>query len=192
VAARFQIQSKEVEEGNMRIAVVGAGVVGGYFGGHLAHAGEDVVFVERGATLKAIREHGLQVDGVDSNFVVRPAQATDDPTSVGPVDVVLLAVKGWQVQGAIKTLHPLMGPQTFAVPLMDGSWKPRLERSCGWREKWVSRSHATSSCTPVFFHRNEKRGERSSSRLRKKRLQEPHDDFHLTVVIPGGTDERDR
>jgi 2-dehydropantoate 2-reductase len=124
VAARFQIQSKEVEEGNMRIAVVGAGVVGGYFGGHLAHAGEDVVFVERGATLKAIREHGLQVDGVDSNFVVRPAQATDDPTSVGPVDVVLLAVKGWQVQGAIKTLHPLMGPQTFAVPLMDGLEAP--------------------------------------------------------------------
>lgn len=108
----------------MRIAAVGAGVVGGYFGGHLAHAGEDVVFVERGATLQASREHGLQVDSVEGNFVVRPAQATDDPKSVGPVDVVLLAVKGWQVLGAIETVRPLIGSDTFVVPLMDGIEAP--------------------------------------------------------------------
>jgi hypothetical protein len=84
----------------MRIAVVGAGVVGGYFGGHLAHAGEDVVFVERGRTLQALREQGLRVDSLGGNFVVRPAHATDDTKSVGSVDVVLLAVKGWQVPGA--------------------------------------------------------------------------------------------
>ena len=92
----------------MRIAVVGAGVVGSYFGGCLAHAGEDVVFLDRGANLQAIRERGLQVDDVAGDFVVRPGQATDDPATVGPVDVVLLAVKGWQVPGAIETMRPLM------------------------------------------------------------------------------------
>ncbi|MGE5443787.1 MAG: ketopantoate reductase family protein [Ignavibacteriales bacterium] len=108
----------------MRIAVVGAGVVGGYFGGHLAHAGEDIVFVERGRTLQALREHGLQVESVDGNFIVRSAQATDNPKSVGAVDMVLLAVKGWQVLGAIETIRPLMGPDTFVVPLMDGVEAP--------------------------------------------------------------------
>lgn len=73
----------------MRIAVVGTGVVGGYFGGYLAQAGENVVFVGRGANLQAIREHGLQVDDVSGNFLVRPAQATDDPKTVGVVDVVV-------------------------------------------------------------------------------------------------------
>jgi 2-dehydropantoate 2-reductase len=104
----------------MRIAVVGAGAVGSYFGGHLAHAGEDVTFLDRGATLQALREYGLQIDDVSSAFVVRPAHATDDSTTVGVVDVVLLAVKGWQVPGAIDTMRPLMGPDTFVVPLCDG------------------------------------------------------------------------
>ena len=79
----------------MNIVVVGTGVVGGYFGGYLAQTGEDVVFVGRGASLQAIREHGLQVDDVSSNFFLRPAQATDDPKTVGVVDVVLLAAKGF-------------------------------------------------------------------------------------------------
>ena len=108
----------------MRIAVVGAGVVGSYFGGRLAHAGEDVVFLVRGANLQAIRERGLQVDDVAGDFVVRPAQATGDSTTVGPVDVVLLALKGWQVPGAIETMGPLMGPETFGVPLCDGVEAP--------------------------------------------------------------------
>jgi 2-dehydropantoate 2-reductase len=64
--------------------------------------------------LHAIQEHGLQVDSVDSSFLVRPAQATDDPQTVGSVDAVLLAVKGWQVPGAIETMRPLMGPDLAA------------------------------------------------------------------------------
>src|SRR5262245_45815191 len=108
----------------MRIAVVGTGVVGGYFGGYQAQAGENVVFVGRGANLQAIREHGLQVDDVSGNFIVRPAQATDDPKTVGVVDVVLLALKGWQVAGAIETIRPLMKPGTFVVSLTDGVEAP--------------------------------------------------------------------
>lgn len=104
----------------MRIAVIGVGAVGGYFGGSLAHAGENVVFVERGATLRSIQERGLQVDSVEGSFVVSPAQAAGDPATVGPVDVVLLTVKAWQVEGAIDTVRPLMGADTFVVPLMDG------------------------------------------------------------------------
>jgi 2-dehydropantoate 2-reductase len=73
------------------IAVVGAGVVGGYFGGCLAHAGENVVFVARGNTLEALRRDGLQIDSLGTTYVVRPVRATDQPESVGPVDVVLLA-----------------------------------------------------------------------------------------------------
>jgi 2-dehydropantoate 2-reductase len=108
----------------MRVGVVGAGVVGSYFGGRLAHVGENVVFLARGTNLQALREHGLQVDSVDGNFIVRPVQATDEPKSVGPVDVVLLAVKGWQVPGAIETMRPLMGASTFAVTLPDGIEAP--------------------------------------------------------------------
>lgn len=78
------------------------------------------MFVARGATLQAIREHGLRVDDVGDDFVVHPAEATDDLQSIGPVDVVLLVVKGWQVPEAIGTVRPLMGQFTFVVPVMDG------------------------------------------------------------------------
>ena len=108
----------------MRIAVVGSGAVGGYFGGRLAQAGEDVVFLARGAHLRAIQEHGLQVESVDGDFVIRPAQATDDPAKPGQVDLVLLAVKGWQVPEAIETMRPLMGRETFVVPLLNGVEAP--------------------------------------------------------------------
>jgi 2-dehydropantoate 2-reductase len=108
----------------MRIAVVGTGAVGGYFGGRLAQAGEDVVFLARGAHLHAIQEQGLRVESVDGDFAIRPAQATDDPVEIGPVDVVLLAVKGWQVPQAIEKVRPLVGPETFVVPLLNGVEAP--------------------------------------------------------------------
>jgi 2-dehydropantoate 2-reductase len=104
----------------MRIAVIGAGVVGGYFGGKLARGGVDVVFIARGATLQALREHGLRVDSEEGNFAVPHPRATDDPATAGPVDVVLVAVKGWQAAGAIDTIRPLMGDDTFVVPVCDG------------------------------------------------------------------------
>jgi 2-dehydropantoate 2-reductase len=108
----------------MRIAVVGSGAVGAYFGGRLALAGEDVVFLARGAHLRAIQEQGLQVESVDGDFAIRPAQATDDPAEFGPVDLVLLAVKGWQLPEAIETMGPLIGQETFVVPLLNGVEAP--------------------------------------------------------------------
>ncbi len=108
----------------MRVAVFGAGAVGGYFGGRLAQAGEDVIFIARGEHLRAIQAHGLRVDSVAGDFVIHPAQATDDPTRVGIVDVVLVGVKAWQVEEAARAMRPLVGPETFVVPLENGVEAP--------------------------------------------------------------------
>jgi 2-dehydropantoate 2-reductase len=104
----------------MRVAVVGAGGVGGYFGGRLAEAGVPVVFVARGAHLDALRRDGLQVESVAGDFVVRPVVATDDPGIAGTVDVVLLGVKAWQVTEAAAALRPMLGPDSVVVPLQNG------------------------------------------------------------------------
>ncbi len=108
----------------VRIGVVGAGGVGGYFGGRLADAGEDVVFIARGAHLDAMRSEGLRVDSVAGDFLVRPVSATDDPREVGPVDAVLLAVKAWQVPEVARAIDPMIGPGSFVVPLENGVEAP--------------------------------------------------------------------
>ena len=108
----------------MKIAVFGVGGAGGYFGARLAQVGEDVTFIARGEHLDAIREHGLRVDSILGDFVVSPVQATDDPVQVGPVDMVLLGVKAWQVPMAIQAIRPLVGPATTIVPLQNGVEAP--------------------------------------------------------------------
>jgi 2-dehydropantoate 2-reductase len=108
----------------VRIAAFGSGAVGGYFGGRLAQAGEDVQFIARGHHLTAIREHGLRVTSVEGDFLVRPARVTDEPSAVGPVDVVLLGVKAWQVPEAAEAMRPLVGEQTVIVPLQNGIEAP--------------------------------------------------------------------
>ncbi|MFQ5848800.1 MAG: 2-dehydropantoate 2-reductase [Candidatus Methylomirabilales bacterium] len=104
----------------MRIAVFGVGGAGGYFGGRLAQAGEDVVFIARGEHLQALRTRGLRVESAKGDFALRPVQATDDPAQVGVVDVVLLGVKTWQVSEAAQAMRPMVGPETFVVPLQNG------------------------------------------------------------------------
>ena len=104
----------------MRIAIYGTGGAGGYFGARLASAGEDVVFVARGEHLRAIREGGLVVETPDGDLVVSPAEATDDPAEVGPVDAVILGVKAWQVTDAARAMRPMIGPETVVVPLQNG------------------------------------------------------------------------
>jgi 2-dehydropantoate 2-reductase len=108
----------------MRIAVFGAGAVGGYFGGRLAEVGEDVAFIARGDQLRALREDGLRVDSVAGDFAISPVAATDDPAEVGPVDCVLVAVKTWQLPDAAKAMGPLVGPRSFVVPLLNGVEAP--------------------------------------------------------------------
>src|SRR5215472_16605385 len=103
----------------MRIAIFGTGGAGGHFGARLAHAGEDVVFIARGAHLAAIRRDGLRLETPAGEMVVAPAQATDQPGSVGPVDVVLLGVKAWQVRDAAEAMRTMLGPDSTVVPLQN-------------------------------------------------------------------------
>jgi 2-dehydropantoate 2-reductase len=103
----------------MRFAVVGSGAVGGYYGARLARAGHDVTFVARGAHLTAIRERGLAVRSPLGDFVVR-APAEDDTRRVGPVDVVLFAVKTYDNGSALPMLPPLVGPSTMVLTLQNG------------------------------------------------------------------------
>lgn len=116
----------------MKVAIVGAGGVGGYFGGRLAQAGEDVVFIARGEHLRAITSRGLRVDSINGDFCVDPARATDDPATVGKVDYILVAVKTWQLQEAIETMRPMVGKKTAIVPLLNGVEAPdQLSRVFG-------------------------------------------------------------
>jgi 2-dehydropantoate 2-reductase len=108
----------------MRIAIFGTGAVGGYFGGRLAQAGEDVVFIARGEQLRVLRERGLRVDSLKGDFTVRPVQVTNDLAQVGTVDAVLVGVKAWQVPEAADAMRPLVGPETFVVPLQNGVEAP--------------------------------------------------------------------
>lgn len=104
----------------MRIAVVGAGGVGGGFGAALAKAGADVTFIARGAHLAAMKSKGLRVEGGRGDTHLVPTHATDDPAIIGPVDFVLFCVKLWDVESAGEKIKPLIGPQTAVIPLQNG------------------------------------------------------------------------
>lgn len=104
----------------MRVAIFGTGGVGGYFGGRLAHAGEDVAFIARGEHLRAIKAKGLKVDSQSGDFAVFPAKATADPNEIGEADLVVVGVKAWQVAEAAREMKPLVGPGTSVLPLQNG------------------------------------------------------------------------
>ncbi|HSI02237.1 MAG TPA: 2-dehydropantoate 2-reductase [Reyranella sp.] len=104
----------------MRIAVVGAGGVGGAFGAALAKAGADVTFIARGAHLAAMKNQGLRIEGGRGETHLMPTRATDDPKTVGPVDYVLFCVKLWDVESAGEHIKPLVGPDTAVIPLQNG------------------------------------------------------------------------
>jgi 2-dehydropantoate 2-reductase len=104
----------------MRIAVMAAGAVGGYFGARMAAAGHDVFFIARGAHLAAIRKDGLTVNSVNGDLHLPKANATDDPAEVGPVDIVLFAVKLWDTEKGAEAARPLLGQNTRVVTLQNG------------------------------------------------------------------------
>jgi len=104
----------------MRIGVMAAGAVGGYFGARLAAAGHDVVFFARGANLEVLRRDGLKIESPLGDLHLKSVDATDDPASVKPVDYVLFAVKLWDTEDAGRRLKPIVGPQTRVISLQNG------------------------------------------------------------------------
>jgi 2-dehydropantoate 2-reductase len=103
----------------MRVAILGAGAMGGYDGARLANAGEDVVFVARGAHLYALKSHGLRVKTADAETIVR-VTAVGQTDAVGPVDLVLFCVKSYDTAAAAKSPGSLMTPQTLVLTLQNG------------------------------------------------------------------------
>lgn len=104
----------------MRIVVFGAGAVGGYFGGRLAAAGEDVVFLARGRQLEALRRDGLAIASTKGDLHLPKVVATDRPQDIGPADVVLFAVKLYDVPSAAAALTPMIGPATVVITVQNG------------------------------------------------------------------------
>src|SRR4051812_36936191 len=103
----------------MRFAILGSGAVGGYYGARLARAGHDVTFIARGAHLAAIRARGLQIRSPLGDFVVN-APAEDDPSSVGPVDVILVSVKAYDNPTALPLMASMLGSETVALTIQNG------------------------------------------------------------------------
>jgi 2-dehydropantoate 2-reductase len=104
----------------MRIAVMGTGGTGGYFGGLLARAGEEVTFIARGANLDAIRQNGLAINSVLAGDFTLAATATDNPNDIGPVDCVLFCVKAYDNAEATEQIRPVIGPQTVVLSVQNG------------------------------------------------------------------------
>ncbi len=108
----------------MRIAVFGAGGIGGYLGAKLAQAGDEVALIARGPHLSAIQAHGLFVDSPTGDFHMTPSIATDRPEDVGVVDAVLLGVKAWDVRAAAEAIRPMVGATTGVLTLQNGVEAP--------------------------------------------------------------------
>ena len=104
----------------MRIGVMAAGAVGGYFGARMATAGHDVFFIARGAHLEAMRKNGLQIVSPNGDLHLPKVDVTDDPKVVGPVDIVLFAVKLWDTEKGAEAARPLLGPNTRVITLQNG------------------------------------------------------------------------
>ena len=108
----------------MRIAVMATGAVGGYFGARMAAVGHDVHFIARGKTLQALRQNGLKIESVLGDLHLPHPHVTNDPATIGPVDVVLFAVKLWDTDAAALQAKPLVGPGTRVIPLQNGIDSP--------------------------------------------------------------------
>ncbi|MBR1225187.1 2-dehydropantoate 2-reductase [Bradyrhizobium sp. AUGA SZCCT0176] len=113
----------------MRIAVIGSGGVGGIFGAKLAHGGADVTFLARGAHLTAIREQGIQIEGGPEPIRVSPVKATDDPSLIGTVDLVLFAVKLWDTEKVLNQIRPVVAPKTTIISFQNGVLKDTYLRA---------------------------------------------------------------
>ena len=108
---------------------MGSGGVGGFYGGRLAHAGYDVSFIARGSHLAAMRQHGLAIENEPQGNIHLPrVSATDDPATIGVVDLVLIAVKLWDTESAARAARSLVGPHTAVLSLQNGVIKDDILR----------------------------------------------------------------
>jgi 2-dehydropantoate 2-reductase len=112
----------------MRIAIMGSGGLGGYFGARLVQGGADVHFVARGKHLAAMKQDGLRIDGPEPIHVAK-VNATDDPREIGVADVVMLCVKLWDTEQAIEQIRPMVGPDTAIVSFQNGVLKDQYLRA---------------------------------------------------------------
>ena len=114
----------------MKIAMMGSGGVGGFFGGLLAHAGHDVTFIARGSHLEAMRRDGLRIEnagrGIDLH--IPKVKVAEDPASVGPVDIVVISVKLWDTESAARAIKPMVAPHTGVLSLQNGVIKDEILR----------------------------------------------------------------
>ena len=113
----------------MRIAAMAAGAVGGYFAARMAAAGHEVFFIARGANLEAIRKNGLKIESVHGDVHLPKPNVTDDPRQVGPVDIVLFAVKLWDTEKAAELTRPMVGANTPRHHLAERHRQRRARRS---------------------------------------------------------------
>ncbi len=113
----------------MKIVMMGAGGVGGYFGAKLAHGGADVHFIARGAHLAALRSTGLRLEGHADPITLDRVQATDDPSAVGVADLVVIGVKLWDTTDALVRIRPMVGPATTLISFQNGVTKSDLLRT---------------------------------------------------------------
>ena len=127
----------------MRIAIVGSGGVGGYFGGRLAAAGADVTFLARGAHLEAMRARGLRIESPRGNVHLPRVTAESEPAAIGPADVVFFAVKLYDTEGALALLPPLIGPDTVVIGFQNGV------ETVGLLTRAVGPSHAAGGVSYV-------------------------------------------
>lgn len=116
----------------MRIAIMGSGGVGGYFGARLAQAGCEVAFVARGAHLTAMRDRGLSVESPLGDVHLPEVRVTNDPATIGPVDFVFMCVKLWDTEAAVRAITPIVGPNTAIISFQNGVQKDEiLQRAFG-------------------------------------------------------------
>jgi 2-dehydropantoate 2-reductase len=113
----------------MRIAVMGSGGVGGYFGALLARGGADVNFIARGAHLEVMRQDGIRIEGGSDPFHLNHVRVTEEPADIGTVDVVMVCVKLWDTDEALHAIRPLVGPTTSLVSFQNGVSKDAYLRA---------------------------------------------------------------
>ena len=169
----------------MKIAMMGSGGVGGFFGGRLAQAGYDVSFVARGKHLAALRDQGLRIENEPQGDIHVPkVRVTDDPATLGPVDLVILSVKLWDTEDAARAIAPIVGPQTGVLSLQNGVIKDDILRrvfpaaqvmgGVGYVASHISRPgviHQTGTMQRIVVGEYDGRGSERASQLHEALVQ---------------------